>query len=95
MVQHPLIHAFTPTTQQRNPIRRRPCARGRLIKRLAARRQIDHRPTRPVARRAVRGNPQRRIHHICPQHHARPATRWRVIDIAVLADAKAAQIQRL
>ena len=37
MVQHPLIDTFEPAAQERNPIRRRPFARGRLIKRLAAR----------------------------------------------------------
>ena len=95
MVQHPLIHAFKPTTQQRNPIRRRPCARGRLIKRLAARRQIHHRPTHPVARGAIGGHAQCCIHHIGAQDHPRAAPRWGVIDVAMLAKTKAPQINRL
>ena len=57
----------------------------------AARAATDRSPARPRSRAAL----QRRVQHIGAQHHARPTARRGVIDIAVLADAKGAQIDRL
>ena len=92
MVDHAFIDAFEPATQQGDPIHPRPVTCHGLVEPTPPRGQIDQRHD---ALGGAAGLQNGCFQHIGAQHHASPAARRRVIDIAVFADAMCAQVVSL
>ena len=88
MLDHPLVEPLEAAANQRHAFALRIAPRGLLREGLAARGQEDQ---GTYTLRGLDGA----LHHVGAQDHARPATRGRVIDVAVLALSERAQADGL
>ena len=92
VVEDALVDAFEPAAQQGDAGALGPLLRAGLGEGSAAGGKVDDGPFAAVGRGVQRGHLQRAVEDVGAQDEARAAPRRRVIDVAVLARAKAAQV---